>query len=294
MKRLYYAASVMLLIFSLAIGCNKNDDHGNPAVLNSPPVAKAGPDIHKLLSPCSYGQSVELDGNNSFDLDDGIINYSWVQISGPQTYHGVITNRGKNLRLDNIFAGVYAFEHVVTDLGGQKGRDTMSVYVTGTHEIYDIDDVVNATYVFYDNYYSCPPQWDYGGTGICEYVDHTVVQGTVIIPGPGLFHFRIYEFADSANTTIRQSNFEFVRNTGLTYILSGESQLNFKSLILRGGGSFSGNLVMKAGTAATCTPWLFVGPPPAFLPGTTPLNVDGNLDIASGTVSMRIRGRVYF
>src|SRR5688572_20323523 len=173
MKQIIYAASVMVLIFFLVSGCDKETEKpGNPALLNSPPVAKAGPDIHKLLSPCSFGQFVELDGNNSFDMDDGIINYSWVQINGPQTYRGLITNRGKNLRLEDIVAGEYTFEHIVTDLGGQRGRDTVSVYVTGTPEVYDIDDVVNATFIFYDNYYTCPPQWDYGGTGTCEFVDH--------------------------------------------------------------------------------------------------------------------------
>jgi hypothetical protein len=91
------------------------------------PVAKAGPD-----QEMNEGETVTLDGSNSFDPDDGIVSYLWEQISGPVvTLSGADTEQA-SFTAPNVGPGgtSLAFRLTVIDTGGLQSTDTCIVNVT--------------------------------------------------------------------------------------------------------------------------------------------------------------------
>ncbi|MEW8050556.1 MAG: PIG-L family deacetylase [Candidatus Thiodiazotropha sp.] len=50
----------------------------NPLTANSPPVVDAGPSMSVAMN-----ETVQLDGNGSFDIDGAQLSYQWLQLSGP-------------------------------------------------------------------------------------------------------------------------------------------------------------------------------------------------------------------
>lgn len=97
----------------------------DPALQNSPPVARAGAD-QVLSLPLS---AVNLDGTASTDPDNNIVSYAWNKISGPAS--STITN-ANNPRAQVLqpAAGTYRFELKVTDAGGLADSDTMDVTIS--------------------------------------------------------------------------------------------------------------------------------------------------------------------
>lgn len=91
-------------------------------VVNSPPVANAGPDVLITLPQTS----VTLTGSGS-DSDGSIETYAWTQLSGASvTLSGVSTS---TLTISGLSAGIYAFELEVTDNNGVTSTDTMNIDV---------------------------------------------------------------------------------------------------------------------------------------------------------------------
>jgi hypothetical protein len=95
----------------------------DPAPINRPPVANAGPD-YTIIFP----SNVTIDGSGSSDPDNNIVSYLWAKISGPSSF--TIGNVNDiRAHLSGLVVGVYQFELKVTDAGGLFSRDTMQVAV---------------------------------------------------------------------------------------------------------------------------------------------------------------------
>ena len=89
---------------------------------NIPPVANAGAD-QSIALPANR---ITLTGSGT-DADGTIAAYTWKQISGPVDKL-TSTNTAITV-LDNLIAGNYKFELMVTDNRGATGKDTVSVIV---------------------------------------------------------------------------------------------------------------------------------------------------------------------
>ncbi|MDM8522659.1 PKD domain-containing protein [Desulfococcaceae bacterium HSG8] len=94
---------------------------------NRPPVAYAGPD-----QTVKEGDTVTLDGSNSTDSDDGIASYLWTQISGSMTelFDNTAARTTFIASNGNIGGEALTYELTVTDHGGLKGTDRVTVNVT--------------------------------------------------------------------------------------------------------------------------------------------------------------------
>ena len=99
----------------------------NPAHVNEPPVANAGPDQTVNL-PVSY---VSLDGSASYDPDGTIVSYAWVQMSGS----GGVTITNSSTDKPSVYgltAGTYIFQLTVTDNSGASATAEVTITVIGS------------------------------------------------------------------------------------------------------------------------------------------------------------------
>jgi hypothetical protein len=99
----------------------------NVTWMNTPPIADAGAD-----QAVAEGSQVVLNASDSYDADDGIASYRWIQISGP-----VVTLSDSNSASPAFIApdvdsasSSLAFEVTVTDAGGLQDTDTCLINVT--------------------------------------------------------------------------------------------------------------------------------------------------------------------
>ncbi len=91
-------------------------------VVNTPPVANAGPD-RTITLPTN---SVNIAGSGS-DPDGGIITYAWTKVSGPAV---TIANAGfPTVSLSDLIQGTYVFRITVTDDKGATAKDEMTLVV---------------------------------------------------------------------------------------------------------------------------------------------------------------------
>ncbi len=96
----------------------------NPVPVNLPPVANAGNDITIALP----ANSVQLNGNASYDPEGGATTYSWAKIGGPTQF--TISNSAiVNPVFSNLTAGTYTLRLTVTDNKGLKATDDILVIV---------------------------------------------------------------------------------------------------------------------------------------------------------------------
>ncbi len=93
-------------------------------ITNLPPTAIAGNDVNITL-PIN---TVQLDGNQSFDNDQTITTFEWRKISGPLVYTLTNTNNAV-ATASGLEVGVYKFEIKVTDSEGGTDLDTVVVNV---------------------------------------------------------------------------------------------------------------------------------------------------------------------
>jgi hypothetical protein len=100
---------------------------GNAAIVNQPPKADAGMD-----QSVAEGDTVVLDGTQSFDLDDGINTYQWFQASGSPTV--LLSDASADMpnfnapQVDQQGAAL-VFTLTVTDNGGLQDSDQVVVNV---------------------------------------------------------------------------------------------------------------------------------------------------------------------
>ena len=96
-----------------------NGDGGTLPPVNKPPVANAGSDL-SATGPAE----VTLNGSASHDPENGLLGYSWKQVSGPQTSLLDATQAKARVVLDGVSADInQVFELTVTDDQGLKASD---------------------------------------------------------------------------------------------------------------------------------------------------------------------------
>jgi len=105
------------------------------------------------------------------------------------------------------------------------------------------------------------------------------------IPELGQFNFRLDEIANIAAASNNHETTIVLANTNYLSV-SGQCSINFKQLILGGGGSFNGTYQINKGSAQSYDQNIYAS--------LAPLTVTGSLDTTSHTVSMTLKGKVYF
>ena len=96
-----------------------NGDGGTLPPVNKPPVANAGSDL-SATGPAE----VTLNGSASHDPENGLLGYSWKQVSGPQASLLDATQAKARVVLDGVSADInQVFELTVTDDQGLKASD---------------------------------------------------------------------------------------------------------------------------------------------------------------------------
>jgi len=95
--------------------------------LNDPPTANAGADQTVLEK-----STVNLDGSNSFDSDDGIESYRWKQVAGRSVTFSDPTSAQPTFQAPSFddSGQPLIFELIVTDNGGLQSSDSTSVSVS--------------------------------------------------------------------------------------------------------------------------------------------------------------------
>jgi PKD repeat protein len=103
----------------------------NVAWLNEPPEADAGTD-----QTVDEEGVVVLDGTSSFDIDDGINAYSWVQISGPEVNLSDRVSSQPTFTAPNVGpeGASRTFNLTVTDMGGLRDTDSSIVNISWQNE----------------------------------------------------------------------------------------------------------------------------------------------------------------
>ncbi|MFO7606535.1 MAG: Ig-like domain-containing protein [Desulfurivibrionaceae bacterium] len=99
--------------------------------VNDPPVANAGPD-----QIVNVGEMVSLDGTNSFDIDDDLLTFFWIQLDGPAVNLSDPTAMQPSFEaIDNgADSTTLTFQLMVTDGEGLEATDVSSVNVVWVNE----------------------------------------------------------------------------------------------------------------------------------------------------------------
>ncbi len=92
---------------------------------NQPPVANAGQDFSVVNSGSLT--SIVLSGSSSYDPDGSIVTYRWTKISGATCT--ISTPGSSQTTVTGLNYGTYQFQLEVTDNGGLKGIDVVTVTV---------------------------------------------------------------------------------------------------------------------------------------------------------------------
>jgi len=98
----------------------------NVTWINEVPAANAGPDLN-----VNEGDIVTLDATQSFDEDDGIGSYQWIQIEGSTVSLSDPTTVSPDFTAPDVgpAGAVLKFRLTVTDHGGLQAQDTCIVNV---------------------------------------------------------------------------------------------------------------------------------------------------------------------
>ncbi|MBZ6072164.1 glycosyl hydrolase family 18 protein [Aeromonas schubertii] len=100
-----------------------NGDGGTTPPVNKPPVANAGSDV-SATGPTE----VILNGSASHDPENGVLTYSWKQLSGPQASLLDASQAKARVVLDGVSSDInLVFELTVTDDQGLKASDQVVV-----------------------------------------------------------------------------------------------------------------------------------------------------------------------
>jgi gliding motility-associated-like protein len=98
-----------------------------PASINSPPTANAGPD--KIINLPT--NSTTLSGSGS-DSDGSIISYKWSKTSGPSVT--ISNSTSPTVSLGDLVEGIYEFKLTVTDDKDATGSDAVTVTVVSANQ----------------------------------------------------------------------------------------------------------------------------------------------------------------
>lgn len=116
-RNVTYDGGITLLPFASAVLLQTS------STSNTPPTANAGIDKNITL-PIN---TVTMGGSGA-DGDGSISSYAWTKISGPATF-SIITPTAASTQINNLVAGTYVFQLLVTDNAAGTGTDTATVVV---------------------------------------------------------------------------------------------------------------------------------------------------------------------
>ena len=272
----------------------KKDDAGGLIRTNHPPVADAGTDITLNRVSCSSPNWVQLDASSSSDADRDKLLYKWTKISGPSC--SLFNADSLVAYVSDLQPGQYTFELNVTDPNGLSSKDTVVINISGTPSptLVDLDVNLEGSYSFNisDNVGPVDLYLFLCARGYCpprDFKARTFFFASVNVPTWGLFHIRIVETADTSASSNNHQTFMALTSANSNIpsgSVSGQSSINFKQLIQKGGGSFSDSFHMNTGSAGGCDPNLFAN--------LAPLTISGALDAGTHTISLTLKGKAYF
>jgi hypothetical protein len=118
---------IFLVLIASLQSCKKSNyeilPDASANAVNRPPVANAGPDININLFDST---SVYLDGGNSSDSDNNIIEFLWTKIDGSPSSN-IKNPQYLKTKVVNLKEGRYHFQLKVTDSEGMISEDTVMV-----------------------------------------------------------------------------------------------------------------------------------------------------------------------
>jgi hypothetical protein len=271
----------LLLFSAVAIvgiqACNKDRDESNQP--NQPPVAFAGNDTTLLSTTCEPKVVLRLDGNKSYDPENNnSLSYRWKQLSGPaQAFNGVDTTRSVAYAY-NLVSGEYKFELEITDVNGLSSKDSIIVNINNTSDFEDLDLDVTGVFEFHNNvqdfYYND------------LFSDAVSVYGEVSFSNEN-FAYYFNGYSDSAVVNTQFSNMFSLYSTAgsMTRYINGICSVDFETLYLNGGGAFDGTIEVNSGSAfVDCE---------SMMPDLPRIQISGNLNAASKTITMKIKGKFF-
>jgi hypothetical protein len=270
----------ILLGMATTITCKQDKETG----LEHYPTARAGTDINVTLASCKDRNGfADLDGSASSD-PDGNVAHAWKKLYGPTG--GELTNPDlAKTRALNLTAGIYTYELAVHDATRKYAYDTVRVFVKGAPDAFDLDLTFTSSFKFTPKSIDCfEDDW---GSFPCPQ-DITVISGKAPFAPLGEFTITVQEYADTAalSDIVYQNGFAMLIDNSFSNSLSGTHTINFKRLVERGGGAFTGDFLVTDASAKKCAG--------DILTSLAPLSLRGHLDLAARTITMRIKGKVYF
>lgn len=111
MRRLIMLSVMLLLIWAAAWAWAQE---------NQTPIANAGPD-----QTVTVGDLVELDGGGSYDPDQDVLFFRWLQVSGPAAELDGVNDRRPAFQAQD--QGTYVFELTVNDGLAYSAPDRVSI-----------------------------------------------------------------------------------------------------------------------------------------------------------------------
>jgi hypothetical protein len=121
---LCYVVALLIALFSNS--CHKESMSAGSNGSKHAPVANAGLDQEIVLPQ----NTVVLDGTESTDPDNDIIDYKWTKISGPASFSiSPVAGKKEEATVSNLIEGDYAFELEVKDSTGLSSKDTTRISV---------------------------------------------------------------------------------------------------------------------------------------------------------------------
>lgn len=284
MKPLTFLTAFFLLLgITSTTSCEKDSDEEPPA--NHPPIARAGDDVELTLSSCLGNTGfADLDGSASSDPDGNLQHFAWKKVDGPPGGTLVDPSAAKT-SVENLQRGVYFYEVTVSDAEGLSARDVLRINVHGKATSYDLDLTINGQIQFTDNFNS---YWDNYTIYPIPY-DIVEITGKGVVVPLGELTLSIWEYSDSAslNSVVYDIDVQIQNEDNSRVYLSGKiGNANFKKLMVQGGGGFDGVLQVENSSGSACDI--------SVLTNLVPLAVKGSLNATARTISMQIKGRVYF
>jgi hypothetical protein len=271
----------LLLFSAIAImgiqACNKDKDGSNQPD-TQPPVAIAGNDTILLMTACENKVVIRLSGQNSYDpVNNNTLSFRWKQLSGPvQAFVGVDSTQ--SVANVNLVSGEYKFELEVTDYSGLSSKDSILVNIKNAADPVDLDVDITTAFEFHDN----TPDFYYGDI----YTDIVSIFGELIISNEN-FAINFNEYSDSSVINTQYTNSFSLYNTvgNMNKYFNGICSFNFETLYLNGGGAFEGTILLNSGSA-----YLSCG---SITPDLSPIQITGNLNVATKIITMKLKGRIF-
>jgi len=289
MKKIYVITGGLLISLFVFITCKQDPVQSPPSTptpVNHPPLANAGKDTTITLASCGSTGTIGLDGSTSSDPDNSPLAFLWRVLFAPNNNFISTNMRSAHPIFSNLRAGEYDIELTVADPAGLTAKDTVSMYVFGSTGNGDnLDITINGSFHFEDNYADCY----YCYNPCCFYDLSYVVNATGYFSPIGNFNFYGYEEADTATTSGSHSTYFGLYvsiNNANAESVYGTSSVNLKKVFQGGGGSISGIFTPTDGSALVCDP--------NVLKNLTPLTVTGTMDTTAKTITLKIKGKVYF